>query len=333
MKILKIIGLVLLVLIAVLVVVVYTQPSEGHLEKSIVIMAPASRVFREVNSFEHFNDWSPWAKMDPSSQYTFEGPASGVGAKMSWDGEKVGKGSQWIEESVENEKVKNGMSFGEYEGAYFATFTLAKEDDGTLVTWSYDGPNPGFMSKMMWLFMKGMMDEQFEQGLNDLKTMIESSPASSIEISEESVESVHYISLSHTMSPQNDAAIANQMGSMYGKLMAAMQKAKVEMAGPPFCLYPSYSEESMEMVCAIPVAAAAKVPGYEVTEGYQGAVVKGIHKGDYHLLEKTHQEISSYITDHELQISGAPWETYITDPSQVQDTSMWITEVYYPVSN
>src|SRR6187551_3208863 len=97
MKVLKIIGIILLAIIGICLIAVLMQPSQGHIEKSIVINAPASSVFAEVSDFEKFNVWSPWAKMDPEAKQTVEGPAASVGHKMAWNGPKTGAGSQWTE--------------------------------------------------------------------------------------------------------------------------------------------------------------------------------------------------------------------------------------------
>ena len=67
------------------------QPAKGHVEKSVVINAPASAIFPHLNSIEKFVAWSPWAKMDPTVKNSYEGAAAGVGAKMQWDGPKQEK--------------------------------------------------------------------------------------------------------------------------------------------------------------------------------------------------------------------------------------------------
>lgn len=177
MKALKIIGIVLLSIIVILLVVVLIQPSQGHIEKSVVINAPASAVYAEVSSFKNFNAWSPWAKMDPQATYSIGEVPSGMGAKMSWDGKTIGKGSQWIEEAVENQRVKCGLAFEGFEGKAYAEFVLSPEGEGTKVTWTYDGDNVGMGGKAMWMMMKGALATQYEQGLNDLKQVIESKPA------------------------------------------------------------------------------------------------------------------------------------------------------------
>lgn len=175
MKALKVIGIILLGIIVLALMVALAQPAQGHIEKSIVINAPASKIYASVNSFRDFREWSPWSRMDPEAQYKFEGPESGVGAKMSWAGEKTGKGSQWITESVENQRVKNGLSFEDYDAEYFAEFVLEPQgENATKVTWTYDGPNEGLMGKAFWVVMKGMLTSQYEEGLNNLKGFIES---------------------------------------------------------------------------------------------------------------------------------------------------------------
>lgn len=65
---LKKVLLVLVALIAVFAVVVALQPSEFHVERTVMIDAPASKVFGEVNDFHKWDAWSPWAKLDPNAK-------------------------------------------------------------------------------------------------------------------------------------------------------------------------------------------------------------------------------------------------------------------------
>ena len=41
--------------------------------------------------------------------------------------------------------------------------------------------------------------------------------------------------------------------------------------------------------------------------------------------------IVSYIKDNNLEMNGAPYEVYVTDPQDVPDPSKWITELYWPI--
>lgn len=142
-----------------------------------MINAPASTIFPHLNNMKSFAAWSPWSKMDPNAKQTFEGAEAGVGAKMNWDGESMGKGSQGVEESVENERVKTGLSFEGMEGNAWAEFKLSPEGNGTKVIWTYDGENIGLGGKAMWAMMGMMLGGQYEDGLKDLKQLVENSPA------------------------------------------------------------------------------------------------------------------------------------------------------------
>lgn len=183
MKILKIVGIVILSLFAVVLIIVSLLSPEAHMERSVVVNAPSTVVFQQVASFDKFNKWSPWTKMDPEAKQTIEGPTTGVGAKMSWDGPQTGKGSQWTVAFEENKRVKNAMAFEGMEGEIFAEFVLEEVQDGTKVTWKYDSDVTGTsflnaaFSKLFYAFMlEGMLGDQYQQGLSDLKKLVENEP-------------------------------------------------------------------------------------------------------------------------------------------------------------
>ena len=117
---------------------------------------------------------------DPNTTASLEGPESGVGAKMNWQSEKLGNGSQWIIESEENKHIKFGMQFVDFGGTYTADFILEPTDGGTKVTWTYDGDvsyagmASSLMGKIMNQFMDGMLGPDYERGLSKLKTVAES---------------------------------------------------------------------------------------------------------------------------------------------------------------
>lgn len=173
MKTLKIIGMVVLAMIVILAIVIAIQPERAHIEKYIVINAPATSIFPEVSNFQNFNVWSPWAKMDPEAKQSFEGTQATIGASMSWNGPKTGTGSMTIEEIEENKRVKSAMTFGGSAEKFYSEFILTPEGDGTRVTWTYDGPNAGLSGKAMWVVMGSMLSSQYDQGLKDLKELVE----------------------------------------------------------------------------------------------------------------------------------------------------------------
>lgn len=150
-------------------------PANSHLERSTVIERPPAEVFATLNSFGRFNQWSPWFEIDPSAKYTYSGPASGVGAKLSWVGNSsVGSGSQEIIESVPEGRIVSALDFGGSQAK--ATFQLTPDGNGTRVTWSLDsehGYNP--INRLFGAFMlDDMVGKDYEKGLAKLKDLLES---------------------------------------------------------------------------------------------------------------------------------------------------------------
>jgi uncharacterized protein YndB with AHSA1/START domain len=171
-KILKFIGAVIVVVLAV----AYILPGKVQVERATVIKAPPSEVFALVNSFENFNDWSPWYERDPNGDYRVEGPPEGVGARMIWSSEKpdVGKGSQEIIESVPESLVRTKLDFGDMGDAN-AFFQLeARGEDSTHLVWGFRsdlGLNP--VSRYFGLMFERWIGPDYEQGLAKPKSIAE----------------------------------------------------------------------------------------------------------------------------------------------------------------
>jgi len=86
------------------------------------------------------------------------------------------------------------------------------------------------------------------------------------------------------------------------------------------------------MICAMPIAADAKLPAkYKVETTPGSSAIKGIYKGDYNNLMALHLELDQYLQHKGLTMNGAPMEVYVTDPMVEKDTAKWITEIYYPI--
>src|SRR5882762_2592603 len=109
---LKIILLSLLAVVVIFLIVVAMQPAEFKVSRSATIAAPPATVFAQVNDFHKWEAWSPWAKMDPNSKATYDGPASGPGAGFAWAGnDKVGEGHMTIKESQPNDLIRIDLQF------------------------------------------------------------------------------------------------------------------------------------------------------------------------------------------------------------------------------
>jgi uncharacterized protein YndB with AHSA1/START domain len=177
----KTIGLILLVAIFGFFGYVAMQPRVNTITRSATLSAPPSAVFPYINDFHKWQEWSPWAKLDPNAKSTFEGPQSGVGSAFTWAGNsEVGEGKMTIAESKPDEQVKMRLDFVKpFANTSDATFDLKPEGAGTHVTWSMTGEAPFFVRAMCILFRANKAVEgMFDKGLANLGT-VSANPAAS----------------------------------------------------------------------------------------------------------------------------------------------------------
>lgn len=158
---------------------VATRPDEAHYERSGVILAGPEKIFPYLDNFKVSGQWSPYEQMDPNMKKTLLGPESGPGAVMEFAGNSdVGTGRLEILKVVPNSSVQIRLEMLEpFKVTNTVTYTLTPEGNGTRFTWSMDGPHT-FLSKLLCLLIDGdkMVGEQFEKGISNLKTLIESHP-------------------------------------------------------------------------------------------------------------------------------------------------------------
>ncbi|MGE0023643.1 MAG: SRPBCC family protein [Hyphomicrobium sp.] len=177
---LKRILLILLAVVAAFSGYVALQPSDFRIERSAIVVAPQANTFAEVNDFHNWQEWSPWAKLDPNAKGTFEGPVSGEGAVFRWAGnDEVGEGSMTLTESKPDERVRIRVDFVKpWTGTNNSEFTFKPDGPRTLVTWAIYGEQ-GFLGKAICLFMnpQKMIGEPMEKGLANLKTRVEGKSA------------------------------------------------------------------------------------------------------------------------------------------------------------
>lgn len=130
---------ILLAIVVLLVIALFLVSEKYHYEKSIVINAPAEKVYSHINSMKAFNDWNPWMKLDPNLKSTYSGVSGQIGDKHCWQSIKkdVGNGCQEITALVPNQKQSTKMQF-EGMGDAYSDIVLTSEGSGTKVTWTLD---------------------------------------------------------------------------------------------------------------------------------------------------------------------------------------------------
>jgi len=132
------------------------------------------------------------------------------------------------------------------------------------------------------------------------------------------------------------AEIPKAFGEGLGSVFAHAQQHGLAITGRPFARYPDMSDGMMTiepgMCLASEAAPTAPGPdGVRIDTLPGGYVASTIHAGPYETLGEAHTAVQAWIAQQGLEPSGAPWEVYVTDPTQTPNTADWRTEVCWPV--
>jgi hypothetical protein len=172
---LKKIAIGLVVIVVAILIFAASKPATYHVERSTTIAAAPEKITPLLDDFHNWNEWSPWAKLDPKMHVTYSGAPSGQGAVYEWAGDsKVGKGRMEIL-AAEPTLTSIKLDFlSPFESHTHTNFVLQPQGPSTQVTWTMDGPNT-FMTKLMSVFgsMDKMIGKDFENGLGQLKSAAE----------------------------------------------------------------------------------------------------------------------------------------------------------------
>lgn len=164
--------LVLIILLAAI------APKSYEVNRSIVINRPISEVFEYIKYVKNQNYWGPWNSRDPEMKQTFRGEDGTVGFVSAWESnhKQVGSGEQEIIKVVENEEMESELRFLKPMKSVSKGYirTTKEGPDQTKVVWGFYGENKFPMSIMMLFFnMDKAVGKDFEEGLENLKTILE----------------------------------------------------------------------------------------------------------------------------------------------------------------
>jgi len=332
MKILRRILVYVLIIILIAVSIGFLLPRKVHVERRLLINSSQKNIFEQINTLKNWLKWSPWMQTDPMMQSGFSGPESGVGANYTWhsNNKDVANGSISVICSVPYDSLQVIMDFSE-KGKSGGKFLLVNEGPKTNVIWSVDsdlGMNP--VSRWFGLFSDHMIGPDLERGLLNLgKLTAEIKTINGYNIIDCEVPAKVLLSVRDTSAP---GTITPKLAFMFKKISLFLKVRSLSPTGVPLTVFHNYSNSVFDLEACIPVASVIPVP--EGLHCYEKNAEKAImvkYIGSYKFISRAYNALQIYIKDKRLEVTGPPWEEYVTDLSQQADTTTWQTNIYYPV--
>lgn len=129
------------------------------------------------------------------------------------------------------------------------------------------------------------------------------------------------------------AEIGAAIQQAFGILGPKFGSGEIPMSGPPFARYLAFSAERVEMDIGAPVAKAVSSQGeIQASELPGGRAVTYLHIGPYESLHEAWRGVEAWIKAQCLSGNAAPWEVYLTDPTNEPDAAKYQTLIVWPVA-
>jgi hypothetical protein len=176
MKPLKLTVVIILVIVVLLLVIPLFLPETVEVSGNRCMKASPGVVFNQVNVLKNRENWSPF-NSDTTMELVYSGNDSGVGAKYSWSGEKVGNGNLEIVKSVPGKYIETKLDFGP-QGSAGGEWRFRSKGDSTCVTWTIKIYNLQYpFGRWLGLMMKNGMKPVIDKALVKMKNAVENNSA------------------------------------------------------------------------------------------------------------------------------------------------------------
>lgn len=172
MKIVQVLVAVVGGLLAVLMVGALLLSPDYAVSRSILVNAPAQKIYPLIDSSKGWASWGVWYRKDPQMQVSESGAAQGAGAAWSWKSESQGNGSMKLTAVVPDQKVGYELAIEDFDPSQ-GELSLSPEGNATRVTWTMQGRMSSYSGRWFALFMDKLVGPDFEAGLANLKQLAE----------------------------------------------------------------------------------------------------------------------------------------------------------------
>jgi effector-binding domain-containing protein len=313
-------------------------PESQKIERTVIIHAPARKVYEELAKLSNFNEWSVWGSSDSSIKYAYSGTDGRPGASCSWEGDPSisGAGEISIKQLDPPAKVVYGIHFSRpKEGDATSIFELRESNGLTTLSWKFNmaTPRPWNIANLFYS-MEKEMGKDFETSLEKLRIKIEGikkADSSYKEVSRIDFPAMTFATIRQTVRWADMQAFFQQH---FPILFEEASKSGVQAGGPSSLFY-----EWNEKTQSADIAAAIAVPhGTQFSNNIITVVdipaskaVAVTYTGPYEGEVSVYNSIRQYMRENELRQKGPSIEQYITGPTNEKDSTRWVTKIVFLV--
>lgn len=173
MKIVKTLLIIVAVLAGAFIIWNATLPANFEVKRSVNMNVAPEAISHTVSDFSTWPHWSVWFQLDSTMTYELGDTHQGVGGSYSWTSEAMGGGNMSILEYTEGQSMKTEIHF-DGQGMSNGSWDFEIQNNGeTKVTWGLSG-EMGFFGRFIGAQMDKWVGPDFEAGLQNLKSYVES---------------------------------------------------------------------------------------------------------------------------------------------------------------
>lgn len=312
-----------------------TLDGKFDIRRSIVIRAPAERVFGKIRDFKTWRDWSPWVMHEPDTELVFSAEYGEVDGWYSWNGQRIGAGklthAAFDAPHSIRQRIEFSRPFKAAHEVYWQFEPQAPEE--TLVTWGMRGEMPFFL-RFLVARMSGMVGKDYELGLAMLRGQLDPAAAHPRIHFNGPVDCEARVCLCKRFSGTLEA-MKPVMQEGFPRLLASAQEHGLALVGPAMTICHSFDEKRRFIVLdmALPIADGAAPEGYALQRLTGGRHYKVTLQGSYEFLELAWPSAFAHLGMAKLKFdkSRPCFEVYENDSCGVASTNEIVTSLYLPI--
>lgn len=300
-----------------------------HVDRSIRIEAPESRVRSVIENFAEWRHWSPWLCMEPDAQLEFYGTPGQPAHGYSWTGELVGEGGMKLA-SVAPDELKMDLELIKpfKSKAKVAMEIKSVGENETEVTWNMDGKLPFFLFFMVGM-MKTLIGADYARGLKMMKEYVETGEV----LSDTEVVGIVDVPGMDYVGVNGEGSMAD-MSDSFADAMCKLKEltSTFEPSGQPGAVYRNVDlkKQYCKYTAFVPVNDAS---GAESAGSIKPCrALKVVHRGSYRHLGNAWSTAMSYQRYKKLKPLRKQFcfELYPSDPETTPEKEI-VTEIYVPI--